>query len=400
MALSRPNGQAAALSRPNGRAGALSRPNGHAGALSRTGAHRAAEAYAAVDRATRSRRDEPLWLPAAWLAVVLTLTAAAPSFGGDGWRARGPVGRPLSTAKPQAAGVRQVAFEDDIAGPAIRTPRGAFYDSSVRGAQEEVSPEAPDPLRDSFQRPFGVEEPRDLPLPAEADEADRLFEDLPEEPDPLPAAEEGADDRRVGSPELSEPSSPSEGMPPAPDRSSEEPDDDDSAFERETAEKLAKERVESVKSCAEGLAQLKASRLDMIDLRIGVNGSEGEDFPYNCSLDDGSLFAPRCWCEVTYMWKASGLCHKPLYFEQVQLERYGHSWGPIAQPILSGAHFFGTLPVLPYKMGLQAPNECVYALGYYRPGSCAPYLLDPIPFTWRAALVQAGATVGVAGILP
>ncbi len=48
-------------------------------------------------------------------------------------------------------------------------------------------------------------------------------------------------------------------------------------------------------------------------------------------------------------WKASGLCHKPLYFEEVQLERYGHEIGPILQPLVSTAHFFGNIAVLPYK---------------------------------------------------
>jgi hypothetical protein len=100
------------------------------------------------------------------------------------------------------------------------------------------------------------------------------------------------------------------------------------------------------------------------------------------------------------MWKASGLCHKPLYFEQVQLERYGHSWGPYVQPIMSGAHFFATFPVLPYKMGIQTPNECVYTLGHYRPGNCAPYMIEAVPFTWRAALFEAGAWVGGAAAIP
>ncbi|MGI9454926.1 MAG: hypothetical protein ACR2NU_00095, partial [Aeoliella sp.] len=87
-------------------------------------------------------------------------------------------------------------------------------------------------------------------------------------------------------------------------------------------------------------------------------------------------------------------------FEQHHLERYGHSWGPCLQPIVSGAHFFTRLPVLPYCKGLYPPNECIYPLGHYRPGNCAPYMVDPIPFTWRAALFQAGATVGTAGVLP
>jgi hypothetical protein len=100
------------------------------------------------------------------------------------------------------------------------------------------------------------------------------------------------------------------------------------------------------------------------------------------------------------MWKASALCHKPLYFEDEQMERYGHSWGPCCDPIVSGVHFFTRLPVLPYCMGVTPPCECVYALGHYRPGSCAPRYIEPIPISARGALFQAGAVVGVAAALP
>jgi hypothetical protein len=82
------------------------------------------------------------------------------------------------------------------------------------------------------------------------------------------------------------------------------------------------------------------------------------------------------------------------------MERYGHSWGPCCDTIVSGAHFFSKLPVLPYCMGLTPPCECVYALGHYRPGSCAPRQLDPVPLSFRAGLMQAGAVVGAAAILP
>ena len=162
---------------------------------------------------------------------------------------------------------------------------------------------------------------------------------------------------------------------------------------------MAKELAESVKNCDEEFAQLRSARIDSIDLNIRVAGKAGEDYPYECSLGS-DRFSPRSWPPTTYLWKASGLCHKPLYFEQVQLERYGHSWGPYLQPLVSGAHFFASVPILPYKMGLKTPNECVYSLGYYRPGSCAPYLLDPVPFTWRAALYEAGFVVGAAAVIP
>ncbi len=120
--------------------------------------------------------------------------------------------------------------------------------------------------------------------------------------------------------------------------------------------------------------------------------------PQLCPMSTEKVLAPtdRGWTPMTFTWKASALCHKPAYFEQVQVERYGHSFGPILQPIISSAHFFATIPILPYKMGLYPANECIYTLGYYRPGSCAPYMLDPLPLSLRAALFQAGAwTAGV-----
>jgi hypothetical protein len=117
-----------------------------------------------------------------------------------------------------------------------------------------------------------------------------------------------------------------------------------------------------------------------------------EKLPEECHLE-GEFFQPRTWAPITYTWKASGLCHKPVYFEDVHLERYGHSWGCIPQPLFSAAHFFLNVPVLPYTMGLCTPKECVYTLGYYRPGSCAPYMLDPLPLSVRAGLFQAGAWV-------
>jgi hypothetical protein len=108
------------------------------------------------------------------------------------------------------------------------------------------------------------------------------------------------------------------------------------------------------------------------------------------------VYAGREWLPTTMTWKASALCHKPLYFEEVELERYGHSLGPFAQPVFSTAHFFVNIAVLPYKMGVHTPNECQYALGYYRPGNCAPWIVPPVPISLRGAISQA-AVVG-AGI--
>ena len=152
--------------------------------------------------------------------------------------------------------------------------------------------------------------------------------------------------------------------------------------------------------CADALAKLKLNTLANIDLNINISGVEGKEFPCECEFGLDETFEGRHWACVTYTWKASGLCHKPLYFEQVAVERYGHSAPTIVQDVLCGVHFFATLPALPYAIGLCPPDECQYSLGYYRPGNCAPYLIDPIPFSMRAGLFQAGAIVGGILIIP
>jgi hypothetical protein len=121
--------------------------------------------------------------------------------------------------------------------------------------------------------------------------------------------------------------------------------------------------------------------------------------PTECTLGD-EAFPGRHWEPTTMTWKASGNCHKPLYFEEVQLERYGHTAGPIRQPVISGAHFFLNLVSLPYQAGINPPSECRYALGYYRPGNCAPWLVPPIPLSVRGGLWQAGVMVGGVALIP
>jgi hypothetical protein len=130
--------------------------------------------------------------------------------------------------------------------------------------------------------------------------------------------------------------------------------------------------------------------------------AKGDMFPTECPLPEGSLpdRVTYGWAPTTFTWKASALCSKPLYFNDDHLERYGHSWGPYLQPVISGAHFFLTVPVLPYKMGLYPPNECIYTLGYYRPGSCAPYMLDPLPISVRAGLYEATVWTGMPLLIP
>jgi hypothetical protein len=116
--------------------------------------------------------------------------------------------------------------------------------------------------------------------------------------------------------------------------------------------------------------------------------------PPECRLGDDAT-GSRNWQPTTFTWKASALCHKPLYFEEEQLERYGHSAGPIRQPVLSAVHFALNVALSSYHTGVHPPSECMYALGYYRPGSCAPWLVQAFPLSLRGALAQAAAVAVV-----
>ncbi len=158
----------------------------------------------------------------------------------------------------------------------------------------------------------------------------------------------------------------------------------------------------------------------MVDLRRGYVIIDGENgmlkIPYAklCDADWGAISqywrlpevcsvgnqgsATRNWVPQTFTWQASSLCHKPLFFENIQLERYGHSHGPITQPVRSVAHFFVSLVSVPYQSAITPANECQYALGFYRPGNCAPWLKDPIPFSLDGTRRQALVTAGIAFI--
>ncbi len=142
--------------------------------------------------------------------------------------------------------------------------------------------------------------------------------------------------------------------------------------------------------------ELPLNRLSEADLAY-ISSNWG--LPTECLIEQVA-YTPRTWTPTTMTYMASNLCHKPLYFEEVNLERYGHTAGPLCQPIVSSAHFFLNIAVLPYKMGVHSPHECQYALGYYRPGNCAPWIIPPVPLSVRGAWYQAAAVTGTALLIP
>lgn len=388
-----------------------------------SGAQHVRDAYAlaAGYQPETSSHREPLWVPAGLLAVLAVLLTALTAVGAEvsdsGWSSTlgkpsakntspyQPAVSPARQARP-VGNLRLVAFDAEVTRAQYGGQRGSATFKSVvveeQGTWRGYRVAQEDDLLEGFEQPFGE-------TPSSPIEQPELDEPTFGDPDlgPLPPLDERpADDEPslVEPPVVIDPFEEEPGMTPSPsDDPGMELDDvrpEDIGLPAPEDSANSSRYKDAMKTCAEELAELKASRIAEIDLQIGLTGDAGEDYPFECGIDDGTPFVDRSWPQVCYMWKASGLCHKPLYFEDVSLERYGHSWGPFVQPFVSGAHFFARIPALPYAMGLKAPNECVYTLGHYRPGSCAPYLIDPIPMTWRAAAFQGAAVTGGVFLFP
>ena len=140
-----------------------------------------------------------------------------------------------------------------------------------------------------------------------------------------------------------------------------------------------------------------------LEAQIAVEGDVPDDLAAEQFSESSPTHDPgalsRGWPIAHCHWKAPGLCHQPLYFEETNLERHGFSAGGV-QPLVSGARFFGTVGMLPYSMVVDPPDKCRYTLGHYRPGSPVPPHINSIPCRWDAATVQAAAVTAAFIAIP
>lgn len=122
-------------------------------------------------------------------------------------------------------------------------------------------------------------------------------------------------------------------------------------------------------------------RLPVSDLNQGIADNSMQkavnypDVPNpNLSFVASADIAPTMaenYIPSTKTWYSPNMVHRPLYFEEPNLERYGNGIGRF-QPVKSGVHFFGSMLFLPYKLGTTDPRTCDYSMGHYRPGDCVP----------------------------
>jgi len=123
-----------------------------------------------------------------------------------------------------------------------------------------------------------------------------------------------------------------------------------------------------------------------------------------CAASESPIIDPRMqgvWAETNHHWAATCLKHRPLYFEEINAERYGYTASYVLQPLISAGKFFLTIPALPYKMAVECPKSCSYTLGHYRPGSrCVPRRPNRLPLRASGSLAQVGMVAGLILLIP
>jgi hypothetical protein len=192
------------------------------------------------------------------------------------------------------------------------------------------------------------------------------------------------------------------GVPPIELATYRETSADASNEDRSVEEISPPEPVEDLRAANDfGLKPMSAMSIN-IALPKG-EGGHPEDFA-TARFDRERTIDPaqdvgRDWATMDYRWEASMLCHGPLLFEQLNAERYGITYGCL-QPVVSGAHFFATVPTIPYKVWANGHDQCQYALGYYRPGSYARPQCYKLRVSADASLFEAGIILGLIFALP
>ncbi len=164
----------------------------------------------------------------------------------------------------------------------------------------------------------------------------------------------------------------------------------------------AQERLPAVTSGQLTLPSIMAATTSVSEIGNGSTPQEfrSPDETPLVDLPEAGMDRDSQWVSSDYQFAAADTFSHPRYFEDRMLERHGHQRFPLLQPMVSGARFFGTFPMLPYLMTVRPPGECESQLGYFRSGSCVyPYIQRP-PYQRDAVIVEAATIAGASIALP
>ena len=144
--------------------------------------------------------------------------------------------------------------------------------------------------------------------------------------------------------------------------------------------------------------------LSSLSVDISASGEKmPQDIAAVCRAVRDPVFDNRLmggWAQFEKHWAATCMHHRPLYFEEVNAERYGYTVGHRVQPFISAGRFLVTIPALPYLMIAHPRNECNFTLGHYRPGDCVPRRCHFSRWRPSAAVFEGAVVVGLIALIP
>jgi len=117
------------------------------------------------------------------------------------------------------------------------------------------------------------------------------------------------------------------------------------------------------------LEELEKQADDLLGEDDDLEDDQPDEMPVTqWNLKPMSAIAPGIRSPNVFAWAAPNITYKPLYFEDVALERYGQTHGFIKQPWVSGIRYLKSAVFLPYFSLYDPVDSCDGPLGYCRPG--------------------------------
>ncbi len=124
------------------------------------------------------------------------------------------------------------------------------------------------------------------------------------------------------------------------------------------------------------------------------------DFPEFANVPGSEgTFTVRLFSPQSSVYEPNYVCHRRLFFEDRNAERYGWSLGPL-QPIASAWKFVGDWIMAPYRFGSQPLSRYECSAGLCLPGDHVPYLIYPPGLSATGAAVQTGVTLMLLFTIP
>ncbi len=107
----------------------------------------------------------------------------------------------------------------------------------------------------------------------------------------------------------------------------------------------------------------------------------------------------RAWPQMKMIVPSHYVCHKRLYFEEVNSERYGWELG-IFQPIVSTGFFLKDFFLFPYHAGTEMCRRFDSSAGKCLPGDPVPYLLYPPELSATGTLAEGAVIATLLAVFP